>query len=67
MGDDKLLLQGPGGKVGTQEHGIAECGLVRVEAASLIDVHVDHELRPRGRAEVGDHSRWSRGGIVEST
>jgi hypothetical protein len=48
MGDDVLMLLGPGDEVVAQEHHVSRSGLTSVRTTGLISISVDDEVRRRG-------------------
>jgi hypothetical protein len=51
MGDDVLVLQGPGGEAITQENRIVRSGLASVGTTRLVIISVDDDLGCRGATE----------------
>jgi hypothetical protein len=47
-GDDVLTLQGPGDKVVTQEHRVAQSGSTNVETTGPVSISIDNEVQRRG-------------------
>jgi hypothetical protein len=45
-----LALGGLGDEVVIEEHSVARCGSVCIQAAHPVDIHVDRQLREGGRA-----------------
>jgi hypothetical protein len=48
MGDDVLMLLGPGDEVVAQEHHASRSGLTSVRTTGLVSISVDDEVRRRG-------------------